>query len=184
MIRIKQATKQGWVGCCEGGVADLSYPNSKTRRGRVEEGGTICPTITTTGGLYKIDKVVIQKCGDRDKDGNYSVHDYSNCIPSNPMSDRGQLLMSEENKRYRIRKLTPREAWVLMGLTIEDCDKASAVEVSNSQLYKQAGNGIVSNCVELLFEHLYKSQYNPNFECYDERFIREHGENFTQAVTA
>ncbi len=121
-------------------------------------------------------QIVIQKYGDRDKDCGYSVHDYSNCIPSNPMSDRGQLLMSEENKKYRIRKLTPRECFKLMGLTFEDCDKASAVGVSNSQLYKQAGNGIVTNCVELLFEHLYKSQYDSNFTTYDE--------NFTQAVMA
>ncbi len=28
------------------GAVDLSYPNSKTRRGRVQEGGLICPTIT------------------------------------------------------------------------------------------------------------------------------------------
>ena len=38
-----------------GGVADLSFPTSKTRRGRVEEEGQIAPTITTTGGLYIID---------------------------------------------------------------------------------------------------------------------------------
>ena len=71
-----------------------------------------------------------------------------------------------------------------MGLTFDDCNKASAVGVSNTQLYKQAGNGIVTNCIELLFEHLYKSQHDPDFECYDERFLREHNENFTQAVMA
>lgn len=126
-------------------------------------------------GLYKIDKVVIQKFGDRDKDSGYSVHDYSNCLPSNSMSDRGQLLMKNKEKRYGIRKLTPRECFKLMGLTFEDCDKATAVGVSNSQLYRQAGNGIVTNCVELLFEHLYKFQYDSSFTTYDE--------NFTQAVT-
>lgn len=136
MIRIKQATKQGYIECCDGGVADLSYPNSNTRRGRVEDGGETSPTLTTTGGLHKL---------------------------------------SKENGVYRIRKLTPRECWKLMGLTFEDCDKAASVGVSNSQLYKQAGNGIITNCIELLFEHLYKSQYDPSFECYDE--------NFTQAVT-
>ena len=91
-------------------------------------------------------------------------------------------MMDKIINKYRIRKLTPRECFRLMGLTSEDCDKAAAVGVSNSQLYKQAGNGIVTNCVTLLFEHLFKSQYDPDFECYDERFIREHGENFTQAV--
>lgn len=54
-IRIKQATKQGWIEMVAGGVADLSFPTSKTRRGRVEEEGQIAPTITTTGGLYIID---------------------------------------------------------------------------------------------------------------------------------
>lgn len=56
MIRVKQATKQGWIECCNGGVADLSYPNSKLRRGRVQGGGTICPTITTTGGCIELKK--------------------------------------------------------------------------------------------------------------------------------
>ena len=30
-----------------GGVLDLSFPESKTRRGRVIEGGSICPTLDT-----------------------------------------------------------------------------------------------------------------------------------------
>ena len=62
-VRIKQATKKGYIECAVGGgVADLSYPSSKTRRGRVQEDGWICPTITATetgicrierGGLYE-----------------------------------------------------------------------------------------------------------------------------------
>jgi DNA (cytosine-5)-methyltransferase 1 len=42
----------------------------------------------------------------------------------------------------RIRKLTPRETWRLMGCSDDDFDKAQKV-CSNSQLYKQAGNAIV-----------------------------------------
>lgn len=38
-IRVKQAVKQGYILCENGGVADLSYPNSKLRRGRVQRGG-------------------------------------------------------------------------------------------------------------------------------------------------
>lgn len=39
-IRVRQATKQGYILCENGGVADLSYPTSKLRRGRVQrEGG-------------------------------------------------------------------------------------------------------------------------------------------------
>lgn len=85
-------------------------------------------------------------------------------------------MITKEDKtdkgRYRIRKLTPRECWRLQGLTFDDCDKASAIDVSNSQLYKQAGNGIVTNCIQLLFEHLYKSQYDPEYVTYDENFTR------------
>lgn len=38
-IKIKQATKQGYIECEIPGVADFSYPKSKTRRGRVQSGG-------------------------------------------------------------------------------------------------------------------------------------------------
>lgn len=48
---------------------------------------------------------------------------------------------------YRIRKLTPRECWRLMGFDDADFDKAQAVGTSNTQLYKQAGNSIVVNCL-------------------------------------
>lgn len=61
MLRIKQATKCGWIECDSGGVADLSFPTSKTRRDRVEEYGRICPTITTTGGLYRITIIKVDK---------------------------------------------------------------------------------------------------------------------------
>ena len=70
---------------------------------------------------------------------------------------------------FRIRKLTPRECWKLMGLTFKDCDKARDIGVANTHLYKQAGNGIITNCCELLAEHLYKAQYNNDFVCTDEK---------------
>jgi DNA (cytosine-5)-methyltransferase 1 len=50
----------------------------------------------------------------------------------------------------RIRKLTPREYWRLMGFSDEDFDKAHEVN-SNSQLYKQAGNSIVVNVLMAIF---------------------------------
>lgn len=48
----------------------------------------------------------------------------------------------------RIRKLTPRECWRLMGFSDADFDKAQAAGISNTQLYKQAGNSIVVNVLE------------------------------------
>lgn len=39
-----------------GGIADLSYPNSKTRRGRVQDDGLTCPTITAeSNGLHRLE---------------------------------------------------------------------------------------------------------------------------------
>lgn len=54
----------------------------------------------------------------------------------------------------RIRKLTPRECWRLMGFTDEEFDRAS-VGISNSQLYKMAGNSIVVNVLEAIFKKLF-----------------------------
>ena len=74
---------------------------------------------------------------------------------------------------FRIRKLTPQECWKLMGLTETDCTNARNIGVADSQLYKQAGNGIVSNCVKLLVEHLYKAQYDNTYICSDEKYSEE-----------
>lgn len=53
----------------------------------------------------------------------------------------------------RIRKLTPKECWRLMGFDDEDFEKASRVN-SNTQLYKQASNSIVVNVLEAIFDNL------------------------------
>lgn len=55
----------------------------------------------------------------------------------------------------RIRKLTPKECWKLMGFTDEDFEKASQVN-SNTQLYKQAGNSIVVNVLMSILKELIK----------------------------
>lgn len=55
---------------------------------------------------------------------------------------------------YRIRKLTPRECFRLMDFDDEDFDKAKAAGVSDSQLYKQAGNSIVVAVLEAIFKQM------------------------------
>ena len=86
-------------------------------------------------------------------------------------ADRSGLKVAEPT--FRIRKLTPQECWKLMGLTETDCTNARNIGVADSQLYKQAGNGIVSNCVKLLVEHLYKAQYDNTYICSDEKYSEE-----------
>lgn len=56
-------------------------------------------------------------------------------------------------EKYRIRKLTPKECWRLMGFNDEDFEKAAMVN-SNSQLYKQAGNSIVKNVLMAIFSKM------------------------------
>ena len=58
-----------------------------------------------------------------------------------------------EQTSIRIRKLTPRECWRLMGFTDEDFDKAEKV-VSNNNLYKQAGNSIVVDVLCSIFREM------------------------------
>lgn len=56
-------------------------------------------------------------------------------------------------KEIRIRKLTPRECWRLMGFTDEDFGKAKEVN-SDTQLYKQAGNSIVVDVLVDIFREM------------------------------
>ena len=60
-------------------------------------------------------------------------------------------------KKYRIRRLTPRECWRLMDFTDEQFDKANNAGLSNSQLYKQAGNSIVVGVLEQIMSNLYEA---------------------------
>ncbi|MBQ7798706.1 MAG: DNA (cytosine-5-)-methyltransferase [Clostridia bacterium] len=60
------------------------------------------------------------------------------------------------NYDLRIRKLTPKECWRLMGFDDIDVEKASKIN-SNTQLYKQAGNSIVVNVLEAILNNLLKN---------------------------
>lgn len=57
-------------------------------------------------------------------------------------------------QNYRIRKLTPRECWRLMGVKDEQFDKIH--DISNSQLYKMAGNSIVVDVLMAIFKNMFE----------------------------
>lgn len=72
-LQIKQATKQGYVEIPPGSVFDASYPDSKTRRGRVQDGGQTSPTLMASGEapcyyegakkpFYRIRKLTPREC--------------------------------------------------------------------------------------------------------------------------
>lgn len=60
-----------------------------------------------------------------------------------------------QGKKFRIRKLTPRECFRLMGVDDVDIDKIQASGISNSSQYKLAGNSIV---VDVLF-HIFRKMF-------------------------
>lgn len=62
-------------------------------------------------------------------------------------------LLLEYITTYRVRKLTPRECWRLMGFSDEDYEKAAEVN-SKTQLYKQSGNSIVRDVLMAIFSQL------------------------------
>ena len=64
------------------------------------------------------------------------------------------------NNGYRIRKLTPRECFRLMGVSDADIDKIQAAGISKSQQYKMAGNSIVVNCLAAIFRQLFIGNFN------------------------
>lgn len=148
--------------------------------GRVYDEEYLSPTIGSCGGNQM--PKIIESGQIRPKDRNYNAHGTKREDQFETRKDglrSAVLTTSIKNcirEDYRIRKLTPRECWKLMGLTFEDCDKAASLGVADTHLYKQAGNGIITNCCELLAEHLYKAQYDNTYVCTDERCR----ENFTR----
>jgi len=79
----------------------------------------------------------------------YGIDGYINTIPA---KDRGvnNILLDDG----RIRKITTREAWRLMGWKDEQFDKIKGIP--NGQLYQQAGNGIVVKVLEEIFKKMFE----------------------------
>ena len=81
-------------------------------------------------------------------------------LPQNLREPKIPLLSDDERKaiikRVRIRKLTPKTCWRLMGCKDDDFEKAKAAGISDSQLYKLAGNSIVVNVLEGIFTQLFR----------------------------
>lgn len=70
--------------------------------------------------------------------------------------NRQPKILENIKKYMRIRKLTPKECFRLMGFDDSSCDAANKV-VSNTQLYKQAGNSIVVDVLYYILVELYKA---------------------------
>lgn len=84
---------------------------------------------------------------------------------------------TRENKHscgYGIRKITPRETWRLQSFSDEDFDKVQAAGISNTQLYKLAGNGVTINVIDALAKNineLHKTLSKRNTKVYNKEEV-------------
>ena len=126
-IEVKEAAKQGYAECRVGiDSVNFSMPNSKTRRGRV--GREIANTLDTScnqGIFVQISEELVV----------YAV-----------WYEKYQCYIA-------IRKLTPKECFRLQGWTDDYFEKAEFVN-SDSQLYKQAGNGVTVSVIKAIAENI------------------------------
>ena len=116
------------------------------RRAYYEDG--VSPTIHTCPGGNTEPKVILLD----DTQGFDDTRVYKDYSPTLRAARSGLKVATD----FRIRKLTPKECWRLMGFDDSDFDKAKAAGISNTQLYKQAGNSIVVNVLQYIFKNLFK----------------------------
>lgn len=115
---------------------------------RVYETGGISPTLSTMQGGNRQPKIVASR--GRGKNNEQHLEPRKDGLTNTITSVQKDNYVAKD---YRIRKLTPKECWRLMGFDDADYEKAAKVN-SNTQLYKQAGNSIVVNVLEAILKEL------------------------------
>ena len=126
---------------------------------RIYDDEGISPCLPTMQSGMQEPKI-LQKSHDYREDG--SLREYSEYCPTlraengEPsftfMAQDVHGISIEDEAGYRIRKLTPLECWRLQDFPDEAHEKAKAAGVSDSQRYKQAGNAMSCNVVEMIFK--------------------------------
>ncbi|WP_210133345.1 DNA (cytosine-5-)-methyltransferase [Staphylococcus sp. GDY8P199P] len=189
VIGVREATKRGYAVAEQGDSVNVSYPSSKTRRGRV--GKQVAQTLQSSEvnqGVV-INNKICRKCNNNLKPSDIESYDYvcfecdENFYEFETKNKPRAIIGSTQKNAYvgdgstspsltsamgqggghvpmpvysnlRIRKLTPLECWRLQGFTDEQFYKAKNSGVSNSQLYKQAGNSVTVNVVDAIVKCL------------------------------
>lgn len=227
---IRQATKKGYIEIPQGGVFDASYPDSTTRRGRVQGDGFISPTLTAGGeppclfegiaepNVLTSKRTEYGKAMRKDYEAENIQESRHNMTQLEPRTDgvsntittvqkdnllaepkiiqvgnlaeskgfnnpqRGRVynpngicpnidtkgggnrepkiiessdIVTGQFDGYRIRKLTPRECFRLMGVSESDIDKIQSAGISKTQQYKMAGNSIVVDVLYYIFKKMF-----------------------------
>lgn len=163
--RSGQRETDNYVMCHE--VANQNVPGRIESANRVYGVDALCPTLTTCQGGGQV-KVIAEPI----KVVNGDSKGYANAVDGDGVilgfytgreTARGRVqkqscptlqtsinagVVLYEGEHYRIRKLTPRECWRLFDRSDVEFDRAVQAGMSNSQLYKQAGNSIVVSVLE------------------------------------
>ena len=135
------------------------FDTEKTRRqaGAVWNKEGLAPTLDTMQGGYRQPLIAEGKfiCEQRTDEGLRFFKD-NICGTTRTINSGGDKRVIELNEyEFRIRKLTPRECFRLMGVGESNIDKIQATGISNTQQYKLAGNSIVVPVLEGIFRNLF-----------------------------
>lgn len=166
-VMVKEATKKGYDVATVGDSINISQPNSKTRRGRVGHGiantlvtGSEQATLIAKPQFGRLGKQAVETANNNNIEHGDCIEPYNKRVRRDKLS--GTLTTRPEGLKtamipvvdtqsgYRIRKLTPRETWRLQAFPDELFDKAQQDGLSDSQLYKQAGNSVTVNVIEYI----------------------------------
>ena len=115
-------------------------------QGRVYDPEGICPCLNGTMGGNRQPCVVL-KAG---KDGSYP--------------EKGIARVMDINEDMYVRRLTPKEYFRLMGFDDKDVDMLAWNGISNSHLYRMAGNSVVVPVMEAIMENLFLNERTRNEE--------------------
>lgn len=142
-LLIREKTKKGFKEAFDGDGVYINRPHQKrgvVQRGMIQTLKTSCSDVAVVIGST-------QK--------NAAVNHDGICPTLTEAMGKGGGHVPMHNYDFRIRKLTPLECFRLMGFSDEDFNKI--VGISNTQLYKMAGNSIVVNVLVHIFKSLFEA---------------------------
>lgn len=163
-------------------TGNIEDPSKYESVNRIYGTDGIAPSVTTCQGGGQVPKIEVvgnlggyESVGARDNDTAPDLQDGEVAAMLTPGRDKRQNgpryktdgtmftvttqdrhgIAENDHGRLRIRYLTPRECWRLMGFSDRAYEAARDVPTSKTQLYKQAGNSIAVPCLEAIFRAIY-----------------------------
>ena len=158
-VLVKSATKSGYEVARIGDGINFAYPNSKLRRGRVGKGCAQTLDRSCNQG------VIVKACITPDRvekrqNGRRFKEDGEPMFTLTKQDIHGVFI--QDGEEYVIRKLTPKECMRLQGVPDEYTDKLIQAGISDSQIYKAAGDGLSVPIAKEIGERIRKTYEENN----------------------